>query len=108
MDNNTMTSAPAGADITPAMIEGWKKKYGDVFIVEADGKRAYLRRPDRQTIAAAAVIGGADGFKQKEIVIRNCWLGGDRELVEADKYFLSLAAQVDSIVEIVEVSLKKA
>ncbi len=103
-----MTSAPAGADITPAMIEGWKKKYGDVFIVEADGKRAYLRRPDRQTIAAAAVIGGADGFKQKEIVIRNCWLGGDRELVEADKYFLSLAAQVDSIVEIVEVSLKKA
>ena len=45
------TAAPAAAEITPEIIEDWKKQYGDVFCVEAEGRKGYLRRPDRQIIA---------------------------------------------------------
>ena len=71
------TAAPAAAEVTPEIIEGWKKKYGDVFCVEAEGRKGYLRRPDRRIIASANVIGGVDGLKVKEILLRNCWLGGE-------------------------------
>ena len=40
-----------------AQIAAWKKKHGDVFAYEADGKTCYLHRPSRTTIAPASVVG---------------------------------------------------
>lgn len=101
-------AAPTAAEVTSEVIEGWKKKYGDVFVIEADGKRAWLRRPDRKIIGAAAVLGGENPIKQKEVMLRNVWLGGDEELRDDDRYFLGLAGQLDALVDIAQVSLKKA
>ena len=55
-----------------AQIAAWKKKHGDVFAYEADGKTCYLHRPSRTTIAAASVVGKEDPFKFAEIVLANC------------------------------------
>ena len=88
------TAAPAAAEVTPEIIEGWKKKYGDVFCVEAEGRKGYLRR-------------GVDGLKVKEILLRNCWLGGDNALLDEDRYFLGILPHADAIIEIVESDLKK-
>lgn len=104
---NGKTAACEAAAITPEMIEGWKKKYGEVYVVSTEGKTAYLRRPDRQIISAASVLGGPDNLKQKEVLIRNCWLGGDEEILNEDRYFLGLSIQVDAIIEIAQVELKK-
>ncbi len=101
------TAAPAAAEVTPEIIEGWKKKYGDVFCVEAEGRKGYLRRPDRRIIASANVLGGVDGLKVKEILLRNCWLGGDNALLDEDRYFLGILPHADAIIEIVESDLKK-
>lgn len=101
------TAAPAAAEITPKIIEDWKKQYGDVFCVEAEGRKGYLRRPDRRIIASANVLGGVDGLKIKEILLRNCWLGGDSALLDEDRYFLGILPHADAIIEIVESDLKK-
>ena len=63
-----------------AKIAAWKKKHGDVFAYEVDGKTCYLHRPGRDVIAAASVVGKEDPFKFAEIILSNCWLGGDEEL----------------------------
>lgn len=90
-----------------AQIEAWKKKHGDVFAYEADGKICYLHRPSRQAIAAASVIGKEDPFKFAEIILANCWLGGDEELRTEDRYFMGLSQKVSELVEITVGELKK-
>lgn len=94
--------------VTPEQIADWKRKYGEVYIATSEGRTAYLRRPDRKIISAAAVLGGADNLKQKEVLIRNCWLGGDEEMLTEDKYFLGLSTQIDALIEVAQVELKKA
>ena len=79
-----------------AKIDGWKKKYGDIFSYEADGLICYMHRPSRTTIAAASVV-----------VITNCWLGGDEELRTNDKYFMGLSQKVSELIEIKVGELKK-
>ena len=39
-----------------AKIAAWKKKHGDVFAYEVDGKTCYLHRPGRDVIAAAGPV----------------------------------------------------
>ncbi len=90
-----------------AKIAEWKKKHGDVFTYEADGKICYLHRPSRNAIAAASVVGKEDPFKFAEIIIANCWLGGDEELRTEDKYFMGLSQKVSDLVEIKVGELKK-
>lgn len=64
--------------ITPEQIESWKKKWGDVFCVTVGDKMAYLKRPSRQALSAAAVVGKNDPMKYNEILLNNCWLAGGR------------------------------
>lgn len=92
---------------TPEDIAKWKKKHGDVFAYESDGKICYLRRPSRQVISAATVSGQNDPFNFAQVIIENCWLGGDDELRTADKYFMGLSQKVNEIVEIKVGELKK-
>ena len=88
-------------------IAAWKKKHGDVFAYEVDGKTCYLHRPGRDVIAAASVIGKEDPFKFAEVILSNCWLGGDEELRDDDRYFMGLSQQISEIVEIRVGEVKK-
>jgi len=88
-------------------IAQWKKKYGEVFVYEADGKKCYLRKPDRKTLGAASVIGKNDPMKYNEVMINNCWLDGNEILRENDGYFLGLSAQIAELIEIKEGEIKK-
>lgn len=101
------TENTTSKSITPAQIEAWKKKHGKVFCYESEGKTAYFRRPDRKTIAGAAVLAGSDNLKNKEILILNCFLGGDKELINEDKHFFALSAQFDKTIEIALGELKE-
>lgn len=101
--------APAtSAEITPAQIAAWKKEHGRVYVFESEGKKCYLRKPTRAIIAGAHVLGGNDGLKINETMIKSCWLGGDTELKDDDKYFLSLAGQLGIMIEVAEGELKEA
>lgn len=88
-------------------IEEWKKKYGDVFKVEVDGHVAYLKKPSRKALGAAAVIGKSDIIKYNEVLLNNCWIEGDEVIKEDDSLFLGVSAQLAELVEIKEATLKK-
>lgn len=93
---------------TKEQIAKWKKDFGTVFCyTSADGKKCYLRRPNRKIIAAASVMAGTDNMMQKELVIKNCFLGGDESLMNEDKYFYAFAQHIESIIEVVDGELKE-
>lgn len=94
-------------EATAEQIAQWKKKHGDIFAYVADGKIGYLRRPSRQVVSSASVAGTNDPFKFAEVVVVNCWLGGDDALCTEDKYFMGLAQKVNEIVEIKIGEIKK-
>jgi len=87
-------------------ISEWKEKYGEVFQVEVDGHVAYLRKPTRKALGAAAVVGKSDPMKYNEILLTNCWLEGDEEIKTDDSLFLGVSAQLAELIEIKEATLK--
>lgn len=93
--------------ITPEQIESWKKKWGDVFCVTVGDKVAYLKRPSRQALSAAAVVGKNDPMKYNEILLGNCWLAGDEEIKTDDALFLGVSTKLGELVEVKEAELKK-
>lgn len=88
-------------------IEEWKEKYGDVYRVEVDGRTAYLKKPGRKALGAAAVIGKQDPMKYNEVLLNNCWIEGDEAIRQDDALFLGVSAQLAEIIEIKEATLKK-
>lgn len=100
--------ASAPSEVTSSQIEEWKQKYGKIFCYKAtDGKMCYFRSPNRRIVAAATVAAGDDGMLQKELVLKNCFLGGDRALLDEDKYFFVLHNYVGGLIDVVEGELKE-
>jgi hypothetical protein len=88
-------------------IEEWKKKYGSVFLLSVEGKACYLRQPSRKTLSYASAAGRQDALKFNEILLNECWLGGDEDIRKNDSLFLSVSARLSEIVEIKEAELVK-
>lgn len=86
-------------------IAAWKTKHGDVYAVSIDGKTAYLKKPSRKAIGFS--LSAKDPIKAKELLLKDMWLGGDETMLENDSYFLSLAGEVDKIIEIKEAEVVK-
>lgn len=94
-------------DITQKQIKEWKEKFTDIFEIEVEGKKGYLRSPDRKILSLATVEAGQDPFKFNEIILKNCWLGGDEDIINIEKYSLAAGSKLDKIIEIKEASIKK-
>jgi len=95
------------SNFSPEKIEQWKKQYGDVYAYEVDGNVAYLRKADRKTIAAAQSIAGSDAIRYNEILLENCWLGGDEIIKTDDAYFLGISSFLAELIQIKVGELKK-
>lgn len=73
----------------------------------SDGKTAYFKSPTRQILGYASSVSNGDNIAYKQIIAENCFVAGDREILEQDKYFLGLAGKILQLVEIVEGELEK-
>ena len=93
--------------ITAKQILEWKKQYGDIYELSAGDKKAYIKHPDRQTLSFAMAEAQTNPLGYTEVILDNCWLGGDEALREDDAYFLGISKQLDDIIEIADVKLKK-
>lgn len=102
-----MTDEIKNSEVTESQIEKWKLKHGDVFVVKSDGKKGYLRKPDRKTMAFAMSKAATNPMESNEIIINNCWLGGDDDLKDKNEYFFGLSAELEKLIEIKKVELKK-
>ena len=80
----------------------------------AEGKRevttisavAYLKNPTRKIISMATAVGGKDPIKFGELILQNCWLGGDERIKTDDELFLSANAILGELIKIKSATLK--
>jgi len=93
--------------ITKEKIQEWKKQYGDVYVLNIEDKKAYLRTPDRQTLSYASTLATKDPLKFNEVVLNNCWLGGDEEIKTDDTLFLAASSKLPDLIQIKEATLEK-
>jgi len=94
-------------NVTKQQIQEWKKQYGDVYVLNIEGKKAYLRTPDRQTLSYASTLATKDPLKFNEAILTNCWLGGDEEIKTDDALFLSASSKLGELIQIKEATLEK-
>lgn len=94
-------------EVTQEQINAWKGKYGDIFLVEVEDKKAYLKTPGRNELSYAATVGAKDPMKFNEAILNSCWLDGDEEIRTVDRLFLGVSAQLDTIIQTAEATIKK-
>ena len=92
---------------TADQIAEWKSKNNEVFAITVDGHIAYLKQPDRKTIAYASSVGAKDPIKFNEILLNNCWLGGSESIKTDDSLFLGASGKLAELIEVKEAELVK-
>ena len=95
------------AKITEQQLQEWRKKYTDIYEIKVEDKVGYFHAPDRNTMGYAMQQAQKNPMSANEVLAKNCFLGGDKELLENDTYFLALSARLSELIEIKSSSLKK-
>lgn len=94
-------------EVSQEQIAEWKKKHGGVYRIDVDGRSCYLRKPNRKELGYAAMAGKTDPLKYNELILKNCWLGGDEDIRDDDDLFLSVGAVLAEIIEVKAAEIKK-
>lgn len=120
-----MAKKEAITEVTPAIIEEWKAKFGKVHMLEVaeeaipldphlliaeleEVPRAtgYIKSPDNKVLNYA--MQKLPNMQEAgKIIIKNCWLGGDDRLIKDDEFLNSAALQVVELIKIRQGKLKE-
>jgi hypothetical protein len=92
---------------TEKQIAKWKQEHRQLFEIEVDGHKAYLRKPTRQELSASLGMAQTDPLGFAEQLLNSCWLGGDEALREDDDLFLAVQPLLSQMIEIKAGQLKK-
>lgn len=83
------------------------------YLIEVDGKKGYLKNPNRHTIEVVLALvmpskGSPKYIKAGETILRSCWIkGGDEEILNNDDLLVSAAMQAYKTVKLRSGSIKK-
>ena len=100
-DQNNLT------ELTDEQIAEAKKEFGQVFLLQVDDKKCYLHKPTRMVIDLAVQSSAKRSSMFDETILRNCWLAGDKEIVDNDEYFFAVSKQLDEVIKFKNAELKK-
>ena len=79
--------------VSEEQITTWKKKYAEVYLISVDDKKGYFRTPDRNTLSLFLSLQERP-MDANEALAKNCFLGGDKCILEEDKYFFSAVGKL--------------
>lgn len=89
-------------------IEKLKKEHGEIIVLEADGKVAYLKKPTRQVVSYALTLQQkGNTLEMLEHVMKSCFVDGDRCFVDDIEFLLGSAEAINELVSVKQVSIKK-
>lgn len=91
---------------TAEQVAAWKKKYGDIFKVEAGDSVCYLKKPDRKTVSYVATL-GSNPVRANEALLENCWLAGDEDIKTDDEKFFGVSSRLAEIIKVKEAEITK-
>lgn len=92
---------------TPEQIQEWKNKHGEISAIICEGRICYLKKPSRKALSYASGIGAKDPIKFNELILNDCFLGGDESFKTDDSFFLAASAQIPALIEVKEAELVK-
>ena len=92
---------------TPEQIAMWKNMHGEIFAATVEESTCYLKKPDRNTLKAVSSVGANDNIRAVEILLENCWLGGDEEIKTDDSKFFAVSKELVKLLDIKQAELKK-
>ena len=102
--NKEVSNIKLVGEATPEQIEKWKAKHGVVNELKTSQSICYIKCPDRLTVRATL---NKDAITRTEILLENCWLGGDESIKTDDAKFYGAMLATEELVEIEAVTLKK-
>lgn len=95
-------------------LDSLKKEHGDVQTLTLKDKAgnvvatAYLKEPGRNVVARSmSLITQNKPLEAGEFILENCFVGGDKEVLENEKLKMSASMQVIALVELLDGELKK-
>lgn len=94
-------------EVTKEQVAEWKAKFGTVNKITVDGKACYLRQPSRKALGYASMAGKDNPMRFNEVILNECWLGGDEEIRTDDTLFLSVSGRIAELIEVKEAELEK-
>lgn len=94
---------------TKEQLNSWKEKFGEIFEISCDDKKAILHKPTRKDLsfAMAGSNQAKDSVKFSEILLKQCWVDGDMEFQDVDKYFFAAVPVLGTLSEVKEAEVKK-
>ena len=94
---------------TKEQLNSWKEKHGEVFEISCEDKKAVLHKPSRKDLSFAMVGSSQakDTVKFSELLLKQCWIDGDKEFLEDDNYFLAAVPVLGALAETKEAEIKK-
>jgi len=84
-----------------------KETWRNFLLDFEDGKEAFLKKPDRKIMSYAMTKMQSNPLGYAEVILNQCFLGGDEEVKTNDDYFFGAAAQLEQMIEAKNASLKK-
>jgi len=89
-------------------IESAKKKHGEVsWVLTEDDRDIFLHKPSRHVVDMAMAKSRTNPLGLIQVLLDNCWVGGDVLVKSDSKYLVGLAGEVDSIIGTVKAEVKK-
>ena len=100
------------AKVTKQQIDEWKEKHGEIFQLTVLDKNdsphvCFLKKPSRKSIGYASVGSKSNPIKFNEILLKECFIGGDEEIMKDDDLFLSAGGQLAELIQIRDAELVK-
>ena len=90
---------PLIGQATEAEIAQWKKDFKDVFSITVEDHIGYFKKPDRKAIAYASTLLKQSPIDYIESILENTWIGGSKELLTNDDYFLATMGVAEQLIE---------
>jgi hypothetical protein len=91
---------------TKERIAELKAEHGDLFLITVEDKQAIFKAPSRKTLSYANAS-NKDIVKFNETILNGCFVEGDRELLDDDRYFLAAGSKAIELIEIKESEIAK-
>ncbi|MEO0337584.1 MAG: hypothetical protein AAF242_00060 [Bacteroidota bacterium] len=90
-------------------FKAWKKKHGDVLVMETDeGLEFMMGQPDRKVVGLAMSRSRSNPLGLAEVLVKNCFLVGEEGIDKDSPGFLTgIMAEADNIIGTVTMKVKK-
>lgn len=88
-------------------LKNLEAEHGKLTAIQVEDKIALFKKPSRQVLKMATAISATDPMGYLEKIAENCYVAGDRELLDDDEYFLAIVPVLNELVQTKTASLLK-